>query len=220
MQNPWVKLPDSSPYVLEDDRNAIEVHNLTSKPIHQIELRMLPEPFLGQCNASVVLLNLNPGVAEGDIKQHSQADFIKLSRDNLNHIGDTEYPFYLLNPSIKTSPGYLWWYKRLRRLIEDCGHKQVAQNVLCVELFPYHSERYKALNVPSQGYSFYLVRQAIERNAIIIQMRSRQLWFKHVPELETYANWMEIGNPQSPYVSPNNLPTGYQTVVDAILLTD
>lgn len=188
MQNPWLDLPESPPYVLQEDFEAIRRYNRASKDMHFVELRMLPEPFLGCPNAPVVLLNLNPGVGEEDIEQHQQPDFIELSRQNLSHVDDVDYPFYLINPNIQQSPGYQWWYKRLRQLIEDCGHQKVAKSVLCVELFPYHSEKYKAIDVQSQDYSFYLVQQAMVRQAVIIQMRSRELWFKQIPELQSYEH--------------------------------
>lgn len=220
MHNPWFSLPYAPPYVLRNDAEAINQYNLTAKPQYQIELNMLPEPFLGRPDAPVVLLNLNPGVGEDDVQQHKELKFITLSRQNLFHIENVDYPFYLINPEIQDSPGYKWWYKRLKKLIEDCGHQAVANNVLCVELFPYHSASYKALDVESQEYSFHLVREAIKRNAIIVQMRSRTRWFKDMPELETYKNWYELNNPQQPYVTANNCPDGYEQIVNAISISD
>lgn len=217
MRNPWLSLPYVPPYVLKNDAEAIKKHNLTAKSEHVIELNMLPEPFLGRPDAPVILLNLNPGVGQDDVQQHKELKFITLSRQNLIHLENVDFPFYLINPEIQDSPGYEWWFKRLRSLIEDCGHQRVANNVLCVELFPYHSIRYKALTVESQDYSFYLVREAMKRNAVIIQMRSREKWFSHVPELQTYDNRYELSSVQAPYVTLKNCPDGYDKAVTAIL---
>ena len=108
MQNPWHVLPDTSPFVLKQDKAIIDQHNASANPPHQIHLEVMPEPFLGNPEAPVVLLNLNPGFATKDIAFHQQATFAELSRDNLLHRGKT-FAFYLLNPQLRKAPGYEWW---------------------------------------------------------------------------------------------------------------
>lgn len=217
MNNPWTALPLHEPFILEEDRQAVVNFNVRALPEQRIHLEVLPEPFLGNPSARVVLLNLNPGYDPADILSHRDNPyFIDTSRKNLVH-ENLEYSFYLLDPANSSSLGAVWWRKRLREVIEDCGLEVVANQVLCVEYFPYHSVRFAFRQVlPSQQYSFHLVREAIHRNALVIQMRSRPAWFRVVPELDGYANYYRLRNPQSPYVSPGNCPDGYPRIIDAL----
>lgn len=216
MRNPWLDLPHDPPFVLEQDRAIIEKHNRTASAERFIHLNCLPEPFLGKPDAPVILLNLNPGFDPDDVRFHLEdRAFIERSRANLRHEAQ-DYAFYLLDPAIEEAPGHRWWTSHLRGLVEACGRQTVARNVLCVEHFPYHSERFGFNGlVPSQEYSFYLVREAIRRSALIVQMRSRRIWFEAIPELRDYPHWCELSSPQSAYVSPRNCPR-YNQVVERI----
>ena len=76
-------------------------------------------------------------------------------------------------------------------LISVSSKEKVAQNISIIQFFPYHTKKYK--NIPkrllkgyleSQDYNFELVKQAIERKAIIIILRSKKLWFEAIPDLD------------------------------------
>jgi hypothetical protein len=56
---------------------------------------------------------------------------------------------------------------------------------------------------------------AIERDAIVIIMRSMKVWYNLVPSLRTYKNLIIMNNPQQTYFSPGNLPR-YNDVVEII----
>jgi hypothetical protein len=160
---------------------------------------------------------LNPGFATTDYPFHKEnAYFIDICRKNLAH-APTDYPFYLLDPQIADAPGAKWWSQRLKRLIQASDRKTVAQNILVVELFPYHSESFGFKGIlPSQHYSFHLVRAAIARNAVIIQMRSQRQWFEVIPELRSYSNYFMLNNVQQVYVTPNNCPEGYPHILEVL----
>ncbi len=214
MNNPWISLPQSEPFVLEDDYQRILRFNGQADYDHMIHLELLPEPFLGNHKAAVVLLNLNPGYKDEDIKFHKYDEyFIKSCRNNLLHI-EQEYPFYPLDPRNSGSPAYRWWHRRLRKLIEICGLKKVANGVFCVELFPYHSRRYKRLDsvLVSQQYSFHLVREAVKRNVLIILMRSQRRWLEQVPELIDHKFYV-VNSVQNPTISKKNLPDGFSEII-------
>lgn len=216
MHNPWLDLSNIPPFVLPSDRAIIDRFNSTASSKKTIHLNCLPEPFLGHPDAPVVLLNLNPGFTPEDVHFHLEDEaFITRSWANLHHETE-EYGFYLLDPVVEKSPGYGWWTRRLQHPIEACGQRTVANNVLCVEFFPYHSSQFGfRKRVSSQTYSFHLVRQAMQRNALIVQIRSRRLWFEVVPELNGYPHWCELNSKQSAYVSPRNCPM-YEQVVKHI----
>jgi hypothetical protein len=88
----------------------------------------------------------------------------------------------------------------------------------CIEYFPYHTKKYDArldqIAFPSQDYTFHLVKQAIERHAFIVHMRSRNSrWFKWIPKLEEYPYSAIVRNPQKPFVSPGHLPDDFDRIV-------
>jgi hypothetical protein len=218
MQNPWIELPYRAPYVLPGDRLAVMQFNAKAPPDVALRLELIPEPFLGRPDALVVLLNLNPGFDEREIRFHTNdALFIDLSRKNLLH-EDMDYPFYLLNPRISASLGHQWWMKKLKEPICHAGLERVARRLLCVEYFPYHSQRYRAAPhaLDSQGYSFDLVRQAIARGALVVIMRGKANWVSAVPELGSYSRTYTLNSTQNVAISAGNCPSGYAEIARAL----
>lgn len=133
---PWSALPNEPDYVLPEDAADVAVFNRSARPEHRLHLELLPEPFLGNLDAPIVLLNLNPGFVSEDVEHHKQPTFIARSLDNLLH-RPAKFPFFLLDPNI-TAPGNQWWTRRLRSLTACCDLETVARRVLCVEFVPYH----------------------------------------------------------------------------------
>lgn len=216
ISNPWLDLSETAPFALASDVEAIARFNNRAGTNTSIHLELLPEPFLGDPAAPVVLLGLNPGYSPEDLVHHGSPDFVSLSRQNLRH-EHNQYPFYLLNPDI-TAPGRLWWERKLSRLINARGREAVAQKVLCVEYFPYHSRGFahSKLSLPSQRYSFHLVRNAIKRNAIVVVLRSEKLWRDALPELVNYRQLYRLRNVQNVTITPNNCPDGYDSILAAL----
>ena len=133
MDNPWIRLPQSPPFVLQEDRTAIDRFNARATELHQIHLELIPEPFLGRPDAPIVLLNLNPGFDPDDTRFHqSDPYFIEQSRKNLLH-SPIRYPFYLLNPKLSQSLGHQWWRRKLKAPIAIAGVDKVASRVLCID---------------------------------------------------------------------------------------
>lgn len=217
-KNPWCNLPRKGPFVLPEDRSTIESFNRQAKPEHQVRPEVLPVPFLGSlASANVVLLNLNPGIVDQDFEIfRSNKDYVEQNRRTLSFTSDPS--FFYLEPRFSYTEGYKWWFNRLRKLIEVCGHKTVAAKVMCIEYFPYHSEKYKPTTplISSQHYGFSLARQALESGKMIVAMRSHNLWLAQVPELGSYpCIW--LNSPRSGYVTLNNMPPGdFQRLVSAV----
>lgn len=214
--NPWLDLSPVPPFVLAVDRAAIDSFNHQARPEVFIHLELLPEPFLGAPMAPVVLLSLNPGYSPDDLQPHQDPTFQALSRANLEH-APTQYPFVLLNPKVET-PGRRWWESKLARLIEARGRETVARQVLCVEVFPYHSYRFAhaKLQVPSQAYSLQLVRNALRRNALVVVMRAERIWRQALPELADYPFLFRLRNPQNVVISERSCPEGFATILRAL----
>ncbi len=56
----------------------------------------------------------------------------------------------------------------------------------------------------------------MKREAIIVFMRSKKLWFSAIPDLENYHSLFSVNSVQNPTISPGNLPDGYSTIIQAI----
>jgi|GEM_PF-658167 len=217
--NPWRRLPRRAPFLLPEDKDIVCEFNESANDDFKVHPELLPEPFLGCPEAPVVLLNLNPGYSPNDLANHTDPAFATGARNNLLH-KPASFPFYLLDPDNHCALGYEWWNNKLKSLIKSLGRELVAQSVLCVEYFPYHSRHFghAGLALPSQQYSFDLVRSAISRHAVIVVMRGKRHWFKAIPELQSYSRSRiyHLRNPRRPTISPKNCPKGYESVVRAI----
>jgi len=93
----------------------------------------------------------------------------------------------------------------------------LANSLFCVEYFPYHSRKYNhaRLQLKSQEYGFSLVRDAMERKAIIVMMRAKSQWYGTISALKAYPSLYTLNNPQNVMISPRNCD-GFDAVVSAI----
>lgn len=204
IDNPWVDLrQDDGRYIAPCDVDFLDD---TTVRKYNLRLDAFPEPFIGNPDtAEVVLLGLNPGFIESDVDfNFGNQDWVSLARQNLTHSTD----FFYLKGSLRDTGGFKWWRRRLRTLHESgIKWERLSRKIVAVEYFPYHSIHYNIDNnflLPSQEYSFHLVRQAIQRNKIIILMRSEALWLRAVPELQDYS-YIKLDSPQSTYITPGNM---------------
>lgn len=208
--NPWLGLPQTSPFVLPMDAYAIGSHNCSceQKPEFAFNVTdVLPEPFIGDAqNASVIILQLNPGFDPlADPPAHADKKFRTSLLANLGH-EDQQWPFYCLNPDFQSYPCSTWWHKKLRKIKEKVPCEILAKRLAVIEWFPYKSTRFKhGKRVDSQDYSFYLVRNAIARGSLIILSRSRKLWEYSVPELSNYRRLLTLSSVQNVSLTPGNL---------------
>lgn len=217
MDNPWLKLPKKEPFILPNDLEALRRNNADLIRIG-IHPELLPVPYLGDINkASIVLLCLNPGYNKKlDDLAYSDKAFIEESIKSLTFSCQT--PFYCLNEKFSFTGGYIWWKKLLKDLINRFGMKKISEKIMCIQYFPYHSKKYHNLPfiLPSQNYSFNLVKQTIKQKKVIIIMRSKKFWLKAVPDLENYP-YIELKNFRRPYLTENNLKnkSDFSKIIDA-----
>lgn len=124
--NPWESIiPGQSPYVHDHDRSSFERHNRSATDTYRIRLDVYPEPYLGNPEAPVLLLNLNPGWDDFTSAVHAKPTVTKMCIDNLLH-KQSDYPFYPLSPSYRDNGGSSWWSQSLRYWIERHGLERVA----------------------------------------------------------------------------------------------
>jgi hypothetical protein len=206
IENPWLKLPSSGPYILEIDGDDIKRYNEKRKNPHKrVMVESIPEPFIGNPrSAKLVLLSLNPGHSDGDAKAHASPEFRGAMCHNLRHELQ-EYPFYPLNPKFASTPCGQWWFKHTRELIDGCDRVSVAKGLLVIEWFPYHSQKSGLtagkLVCESQRYSFQLAKHMRDRNVLMILLRSKKHW-ANVDE--RFAELQLPKSPQSPFITRGN----------------
>lgn len=111
--NPWLQLPAEPPYVLPADRPFVDRFNERARDRHRIRLEIIPEPYLGNPDAPVVLLNLNPGFVDDDRGLLLEPPFNDAARANLEH----RHPecCNVQNPTI--SPGNLSNFDRVAEAV-------------------------------------------------------------------------------------------------------
>lgn len=216
MKNPWVDLPDSEPFVLGDDRPRVHAFNRAVDARYQLRLNLLPEPFLGSRDARLVLLMLNPGFANSDLRVH-KGGYGAALRANL--VDDPSGHIHLgLSSGFKDD--LPWWTTHLQAVIERVDDLDaLARKVLAVEFHGYHAQSWKPIPVtlPSQQFGFWLVEQAIARGATIVPMRGERIWEIAIPSLHGYENLVRIKNPRAGTLSPGNCEgDGFERVLHAL----
>lgn len=217
MHNPWLRLPRRSPYVLAEDRRQVEEFNTaTANSRLRIDTSLLPEPYTGRRTAPIVILALNPGLGPTDAATHRRRVFRKRLLSCLRQ-EPMDHPFHHLDPA-ESGPGAVWWRRNVRGLLAEVGPKVLSKNLLCLEFFPYHSIgfRHARVRLPSQEYTFHLLRAAMRRRAVVILTRGERLWGSAVPELLTYSNLYHTNNRRVASISARNCPAGYRAALDAL----
>lgn len=215
--NPWLKLPKSSPYILPEDLKRISKYKITPENLGW-QLEFLPVPYLGNFKkAQIVLLCLNPGYDKIlDQLAHKDKSYYQENLRSLNFA--SKIPFYCLNPGFDYSGGYKWWVRLLKQLIEKYSLKLLSEKLMCLQYLPYHSKTFKnpPCLLPSQNYTFCLLKKAIKEQKVIVIMRSKKLWFSTVPELKTY-DFIELKNYRMPYLTRGNIKNGnFEKIIRAL----
>ena len=220
MKNPWLDFRVSSEMIHDDDRETFSLHNGSVASDYQFLSHLAPEPWIGDTQAKLLVLLANPGATRGDVlgKKQTKADLInQLSIANLNH-SIKDYPHFFFNPILEGTDGHTWYKKRFRHLIEATDAQNISRQVLSCELVPYHSFSWKKPRImpPTQSYTFELVRNAIDRGAIVLIGRGKADWFKNVPELSKYKRYFEPASSQCAYISPKNYGSNYKEILKTI----
>lgn len=214
--NPWAAIPRAPAYVLPSDKLFIDVFNKDAANDLRVRCDLVPEPFFGPFNAPVVVLLLNPGVDKGDVRAHADRELRDALMRNLLR-EDTEMPHVHLHPDAE-HPGAKWW-KSSAKALSSLAQQRLAERLLAIEYFPYHSATFGhgSLRLPSQEFSFELVRRAIMRDAVIVMGRGRRLWFGAVPELANCGKLLSLASERRFTLSSRNLgDQGFEQLCTAI----
>lgn len=223
MRNPWEKLvrSDEDLYVLDEDYDQLMTHNksksLSSRDAFVLDL--IPEPFTGDINAPIVILNTNPGYSKADYVTLHNNYFHRYALLNLQHYVDLAYPFFMLSLDIYNTPTYAWWRKMISPLIDDSAVETsiqtIAKNIFCIRYVAYHSSSFNVsrhFSLPSQLYTKYLIERAMEQNKLILCQRSHQRFQRLCPTLIKYNNIYYAQNPQAPQINRYNFSGGFDLI--------
>lgn len=209
MENPWRALNCGSSLVLsEDEPYLCAFEQCCKNDAYRINRTVVPEPRSGPIDAPVVLLQLNPSYDEAPPCPKDVEKRIAALHDETS-------------PHMPLQSGDGWWARTFASVHRDIDDPvKIATRVLSLEFFPYASKSFSHghVRLPSQGYTFALLRRAIERAALILVTRGFNLWCGAVPELAAEReNIVTLRNPRRPFVSRNNLPPGaYERVIQMI----
>jgi hypothetical protein len=211
-RNPWHDLPQTPPFVLPDDKAVLDRHPLVKS---ELQLDLLPAPHQGDPDsAQVWLLMTNPGGRTNDFELGP--DFALERRRSLTF--ESDFPVFSLNSRWTEHAAYQYWTRRLRHLIDAIGIDSVACKLMIVQYFPYQSREYRPLPepLPSQRFTFGLVRRACEQGRLMVVLRGERYWLKAVPRLSKHG-YVMARSPLCGHVSPRNLGQhGFGQVLEGI----
>jgi hypothetical protein len=71
-------------------------------------------------------------------------------------------------------------------------------------------------HLPSQSFTFEMLRESIRAKRTVVVMRSWRLWCDAVPELDGYGKVFRMRNPRNPAVSRANCPDGFDAILEVI----
>ncbi len=205
MKNPWAEIPGRAPYVLPQDVEYLNAWNELHRhrPRFQVRLDYPPEPFLGRRDAPLVLLQANPALGPADGKMWASSKVVAYALESVS--SPKGAPFFWLRDELAWTAGANWWRPRTAAL--RTLRKDLANHMLSVEFHGYHSRSWQALPVtlPSQLYSFHLVREAMRRDAVVVVVRAWREWQVAVPGLAQYERLVRTRSAQTSHVTPRNV---------------
>lgn len=218
--NPWQGFDFSDEMVHPDDLDAVRFHNDSSKSDYQFLLHLAPEPWIGNLAGNLLVLYSNPGATEANLNKILQPNHelvMQKSIKNLNQENDA-YPHFHFDPELEQTEGAQWFKSKYRWLIDATSNQAVSKNLITCELAPYHSVKWKApkLKLPTQEFTYQIIREAIAREAVILLARTPKIWIQNIPELLKYP---KVYSPNSinASISPNNYPGKFDQIVDSLV---
>lgn len=215
-ENPWIDFRYSDEMLHPLDDEAVRFHNKTSKIEYQFLLHLAPEPWIGNINGNLFVLYSNPGATKDNVNKVSQPKNELVIRKTISNLNQTnyDYPHFHLDPALADTEGGTWFNQKYKWLINESSRESLAKNLVTCELAPYHSLKWKIPKFmpPTQEFTCSLIRQAMERNAVILLARTPKIWLSQIPELANYSNVFRP-NSINASVSPNNYPESFEQIV-------
>lgn len=233
MNNPWLtfnpapeapKLHEQDAVFVKAFNNGMKSSDIKSKANFLLAEHLEPFPYLGNPNANVFLLMANPGVNADEKKKSFKMHPEKIlqNRRNLRHEDLDSIKSRIDSPN-KPELESIWLKPRVRELVERTSAQRVSNGIFLVNFHAYHSKSWRTIPVtfPTQHYSFYLIKEAIKREAVIIVGRNKLGWVTAVPGLFEYkeesGNVIEFDSKRSIYISSGNLKSkAFERIIERI----
>lgn len=210
--NPWLSLPISKPLIAPCDTAII--NRLLSRNKTVLFPDLYPEPYMGDPDARVYLLNGNPGYSDTDncfsfpsSVMHSIMPDVYSHRIRSFIWNDYQNPVQTICPRTGRTivhPGHEYWQKKLKRLTQEIGHNP---KIFVLEFFPYHSRSFLPfMKKPlySFDYTKDLIENAIGLNKLFFVLRHESEWLAAIPNLKT-ANLFTLKSKIGAYLTPGNM---------------
>lgn len=217
--NPWIGFKYSEEMLHPYDEESVLHHNLTSKEDYKFLLHLAPEPWIGNLEGNLLVLYSNPGATQDNLNrifQDRHELVMEKSIKNLNQ-ENTHYPHFHFDPELIGTEGHNWFKSKYRWLLDNSSVEQVSKNLITCELAPYHSVKWKIprKKLPTQEFTYQIIRDAIQRDAVILLARTPKLWLANIPELSKYPRVFRP-NSINASISPKNYPGKFEQIVSAI----
>lgn len=222
-ENPWLNISWENT-IAECDKKAIEEFNKGKDSELKVDTELLPEPFTGDIETcKVVILNLNPGISDGDELFKGNQQLLDLTQKTLKHqLGHSMWFDEIRDSNGELHPGCKWWKSRTKTLRQKLGGENSRNDdgkylkMFVLEFFPYHTRNASEFpELASDKYRNYLLNKAMEAGKLIVIMRGARLWGgidamtadgKTLGDkLSEYGNLLILRNKQGAYLTPHNL---------------
>lgn len=219
--NPWDGFEYSNEMVHPLDVSAVLEHNQTSKPEYQFLLHLAPEPWIGNLGGNLFVLYANPGATKDNLNKVIQENHVKVMEKSIKNLNQSNsgFPHFHFDPELRETEGAKWFESKYKWVLDATSRQALATNLVTCELAPYHSVKWKVPRImpPTQDFTYQIIRDAMERNAVILLARSAKIWTEHIPELSRYHR---VYRPKSinASISPNNYPGCFDKIIDAVLI--
>ncbi len=162
----------------------------------KLHLGISPHPYAGNLErAKIFILSLNPGLHPGEYLLETDPKYVEIHKKNMRQ-EKMDYPFYFLNPYLSIHPGYTYWFKKFRDLINEIrdhfgikwveAQKRLSGLVTTLELVPYHSQTFgltdniltklESVKVMKQYVNEILIPKAEKKEILIIITRKTRFW--------------------------------------------
>ncbi|HEX4042377.1 MAG TPA: hypothetical protein VHY10_11790 [Xanthobacteraceae bacterium] len=179
---------------------------------------LVPAPYMGQLDkADIVILMLNPGFEYVDYFAEYRMPGIKEMRHKTfrQELDDFKFPFCWLNPEYCWHSGFMYWERKLRKVISEIANRHycdryldalegLSRRLATLQLVPYHSAKFEAGKIieklPSvremKKYAKDTLEPAARRGEkTLIVMRQRQAWSLNdqKPNIVVYDSNLALG---------------------------
>ena len=150
--------------------------------MHKIQLQTLPEPYTGDPESNVYLLNMNPGRRD---EEFEKIDYNRLKYEMLTKLTLSHQLKHSMWYHMKGHDGYSWIRNKTNQLLKGTLYPRFFM----IEYFPYHSEKGFEFPeyLPSYQYTNFILKSWFERpieDKFLIILRNNEKWERRIRKIE------------------------------------